>query len=431
MKNIKNYIGQGLIFLVLIPFVFVACNDDEEATGSPKITNVRLTDPETAGMSLTQAPLGATIVVEGVNLGNVTELYMNDEAIDLNPAFVTDKNIIFTISDSIPTLATYPNVPNTIRVIARNGAYAIYDFQTLPPPAVITQISNELAKVGDEITLFGRYFYFVDSVVFPGDVVVTEGITTGANGTWLSVIVPEGFEVAENDRDILVASKSGVSSIGKGTKFSLGEGIVADFDNDGIFSWPQNGAGNWGWGIPNSNIVNTAPGIDPYDGYFGLVNVILAPDYAWANEKVINLANWAGDQIFPTAPAEKYEDNIPIANFAAKMEMAVSTSASIANLEVQIMVFDQDGTELTANVKMANFVKTTDGTWYTVTIPLDKVANNDTKLNRYKDLLKGGGLDDNGVLIHHYRVVIINPHPTEAVPVVLGIDNMRVENTVL
>lgn len=258
---------------------------------------------------------------------------------------------------------------------------------------------------------------------------VTEGITTAANGSWMSVTVPEGFKVTATDRDIQVATKSGVSSAGKGTKFAIGDGIVADFDNDGPFAWPQNGSPDWGWGIPSSNIVNTASGIVPYDGYFGLINMIIPQDYAWANEKLINLADWAGEQIFPTAPAEKFDPEAPIDNFAAKMEMAVSTTASIANLEVQIMVMSKDGLELTANVKMTNFVKATDGSWFTVSIPLDKVANGDAKLVKYGDLLNGGGLDANDVLIHHYRVVIINPHPTDAVPVVLGIDNMRIENT--
>src|SRR5688572_14765236 len=109
MKKIHGLFIYGLM-MIAVSASFISCSDDESP--APVITNVRLTDPATRGIALTEAPLGAVLVIQGRNLGQVTKLLMNDYEIRLIPTLVTNTNIVVQIVDQVPTLATNPGVPN-------------------------------------------------------------------------------------------------------------------------------------------------------------------------------------------------------------------------------------------------------------------------------------------------------------------------------
>ncbi|QEC51366.1 hypothetical protein EDD80_101129 [Anseongella ginsenosidimutans] len=410
----KRYI---LTFITAL-FILVSCEKEEEpiSQGVPFIERVRLSDPATADSSLSSATLGSTLVIVGNNLGSVEAVFINNYRVGVNAAYATNNHLIVSVSDSVPTVATDPDVPNVIKVVNPFGE-AVYQFQVLPPAPVVEQISNQYAGAGEPITLYGKYFYFVDSVLFPGDVYLTGDFASGSGGATLTVTIPPGFDPSGGG-DLIVSTKSGNSQANRATRFYDGDGMVADFDTDGALVWPD----NWGWGIPNANITSTAPGIQPIDGSFGLINMTLPPDWGWANEKVINLVNWGGEQIYPTVPPEKYDPGVPIADFDIRMEVAVSAAASLAGIELQVMYQNENNTELSANVSLTDFVRSTDGKWYTVSVPLNTLTNANSRMSTYDDLLKGNADGQ-----HHLRVVLVNPTPAP-VPVVFAVDNIRVVN---
>lgn len=418
ISNIKNsshsiWVASALLLVLIMG----ACKEEDEiSVGPPTIERVRSTDPTTADSSFTYTTLGSTIAILGNNLLGTQQVYLNDYPLGVNAAYVTNSSVIVTVGDSVPTVATDPNVPNTLKLVNKSGE-AVIEFQTLPPAPQITQVKNQFVKPGDDLTLFGRYFYFVDTVYFPGeDVFVTSGFTTNSGGNTLTVKVPEGIDFAQGSA-VRVVTKSGGSATNRNTQIYADKGMVADFDTNGALEWPW----NWGWGISGEMIKPSQPGINSLEGSFAGMNQPFPANYGWNNDKVINLTNWGGVQIFPEG--EGYEPNTPAANFDIRFEVAVNTSVSIAGLEMQIWFPDANGNELSYNIPMSDFIKTTDGSWYTLSANMTRLTNGSTRLNTYGDFLKGDGS------AKQLRLVVINTTSND-IQAVLGVDNVRVVRAV-
>lgn len=418
MKIIKN-IRSSHSLLVASALVMVlalgACKDEDEINvGPPTIERVRNTDPTTTDSAFTSATLGSTLAIIGNNLLGTQQVYLNDYPLGVNTAYVTNNTVIVTVGDSVPTVATDPNVPNTLRLVNKAGE-AIIEFQTLPPAPLITQVKNQYVKAGDDLTLLGRYFYFVDTVYFPGeDVFVTSGFETNAAGSSLKVKVPEGLDFSEG-QSIRVVTKSGGSATNRNTQIYAGKGMIADFDTNGVLQWPW----GWGWGISGDMIQPSQSGISNLDASFGGMNQAFPANWGWNNDKVINISN--GQQILPVG--EGYEPSTPAASFDIRFEIAVNTTASINGLELQLWYPDINGNELSYNIPISNFVKNTDGSWYTISANLSQLTNGSTRLNTYGDFLAGNY--ENGNIIHQLRLVVNNTTSND-IQAVIGVDNVRV-----
>jgi hypothetical protein len=417
-KNI-NFLKSGQILFLLVGLVIglglVSCDpDDSDGSLPPVIERIRNTDPDTADSAFVSASLGSTLAIIGQNLGTTEAVFLNDYPLGVNPAFVTNNTIIIQVSDSVPTVATNPDVPNKLRVVTQFGE-AIMDFQTLPPAPQILRVKNQFVKPGDELTLTGRYFFFVDTVYFPGeDVFVTSGIETNSSGTSLKVIVPENMDFSDGN-NVAVVTKSGGSSQSRNTQIYDGVGMIADFDTNGALTWPW----DWGWGISGNMIKSSQPGIAALDNNFGGMNMAFPAGFGWSNDKVINLANWGGAQIFPTAPIERYAPSTPAAQFDVRFEMAVNTAESIQGLLLQIWYPSKNG-DLSVDLPITDFVLSTDGTWYTASANLSSLVKGNVRLNTYADFLAGGG---DGV--KQLRLLVVNPTAAD-IKAVVGIDNIRV-----
>ncbi|MFC5623409.1 hypothetical protein SAMN06265367_104113 [Algoriphagus winogradskyi] len=417
-NNIRSSHSVLVASALLMVLALGACTEEDEINvGPPTIERVRNTDPTTADSAFTSATLGSTLAILGNNLLGTQQVYLNDYPLGVNTAYVTNNTVIVTVGDSVPTVATNPNVPNTLRLVNKAGE-AIMEFQTLPPAPQITQVKNQYVKAGDDLTLFGRYFYFVDTVYFPGeDAFVTTGITTNAAGSSLTVKVPDNLDFSEG-QTIRVVTKSGGSATNRNTQIYADRGMVADFDTNGALEWPW----NWGWGISGEMILPSQPGISGLDGNFGGMNQAFPANYGWNNDKVINLTNWGGVQIFPEG--EGYEPSTPATNYDIRFEVAINTTASIAGLEMQIWYPDSQGNELSYNIPLSDFIKTTDGSWHTLSANMTRLTNGSTRLNTYGDFLKGDG---GGV--KQLRLVVINTTSND-IQAVLGVDNVRVVRAV-
>ncbi|PZX54846.1 glycan-binding surface protein [Algoriphagus chordae] len=414
IKNIRSSHSLLVASALVMVLVLGACKDEDEINvGPPTIERVRNTDPTTADSSFTSATLGSTLAILGNNLLGTQQVYLNDYPLGVNTAYVTNSTVIVTVGDSVPTVATDPNVPNTLRLVNKAGE-AIMEFQTLPPAPQVLQVKNQYVKPGDDLTLLGRYFYFIDTVYFPGeDVFVTSGITANSAGSSLTVKVPDNVDFSEG-QSIRVVTKSGGSATNRNTQIYADKGMVADFDTNGALEWPW----NWGWGISGDMIQPSQPGISSLEGSFGGMNQAFPANYGWNNDKVINLANWGGVQIFPEG--DGYEPSTPAANYDIRFEVAINTTVSIAGLEMQIWYPDSQGNELSYNIPMSDFISNTDGSWYTLSANMSRLTNGSTRLNTYGDFLKG---DSGGV--KQLRLVVINTTGND-IQAVLGVDNIRV-----
>jgi len=406
-----------IVASALIMVIFLgACKDEEEiSVGPPSIERVRNTDPNTADSSFTYATLGSTLAIIGNNLLGTQQVYLNDYPVGINTAYVTNNTVIVQVADSVPTVATDPNVSNTLRLVNKSGE-AIIEFQTLPPAPQITQVKNQYVKSGDELSLYGKYFYFVDSVYFPGeDVYVTTGVETNSSGSILKVKVPENMDFSEG-QSIRVVTKSGGSAVNRNTQIYAENGMIADFDTNGVLQWPW----GWGWGISGEMILPSQLGITALEGNFAGMDQAFPAGYGWNNDKVINISN--SQQIFPQG--EGYESNTPATDFDLRFELAVNSEESINGLMMQIWYPDSQGNELSYNIPISDFVTKTDGSWYSLSTNMTRLTNGSTRLSTYGDFLKGDSKGEKQL-----RLVVINT-TSKDITAVLGVDNVRVVRAV-
>lgn len=423
MKKYFLYPNTNNLFILLCIFlssiiIVYSCTKDKNfiqtAGGPPKIERIRLADPTTKDSSLTKAGLGSTIVIVGSNLANAQTVSFNGYKVVVNPAYATDKYLIITISDSVPTLATNPNVPNEIKVTTPLGE-AVYDFQVLPPPPIVDRISNEYAVAGNSITLYGKYYYFIDTVLFPGNVAVTTGFTTSADGGTLTLTVPAGIDFSAADLNVHVKSQSGWSGTGRETKFYSKNGVGMIVDWDTKTTWSPTTPLNSAWGIsedPNK-IVSSWPGITPLSGEFGLINMTIPNGWGWANAKLVAMGNNDGSinggKLYPSTPANLYDPEANLSAFDMKFEMA--TTKPVGDLVVQVWIPG----DFTVTLNLKDFIKSSDGQWYTVSANLGNIAKSDgTKLAKYKDFAAAT----------EGRVIVANPTSND-IPQTMAVDNIR------
>jgi len=399
----------SFLLLLLVAGTLFSCEEEDptapaEAKAAPVIEAVRSMNPAKADSTFKQSTLGSTIVIKGRNLEDTRFISFNGYNASFNTAYASENYVIVRIPEQTPTVATATNVSNKL-VVSNSKGEAVYDFTVLPPAPIIEAMSNEAAKAGDVLTLYGKYFYFVKDVTFPGDVKGTN-VTASADGTTLTVTVPAGVNPAQGS--VVVTSESGKSAANARTQLYSTLGLISNFDNKSFF----------GWGIPGENIVTSAPGITGLDGKFGMVQMAVPGNGGWANARVMHFADYgAGSQILPTTPADNYNANDPIANFEVRMEVAAANT-NLNGIQVQVMIPAADGKEYDAKVDLKNFVRSTDGKWYTVAVPLANLANGTNKYSKYSDALASKQI----------RVAAFNTNAAD-VPVTLGFDNIRIINT--
>ena len=241
-KKLKSRVG----ILLLIPILFlVSC--ERENTDPPHITNIRPVDPEMAGVSLEGAGLEEWIVIQGSGFLSVQEVFFNEYSASVNPVLVTENNIVIQVPAGAPNIGTDPSAPNTVRVVTKYGEDTYSDFIIFAPPAEVQYISNEFASAGDTIILLGRYFFLVDSVIFPDYIPAVE-FTTFPDGSGCQVVVPDGT----GSGPLRVISAGGIGGSVYGANFWDETGMICNFDN--LNTWE-----NWGGVLVNTATDGTFP----------------------------------------------------------------------------------------------------------------------------------------------------------------------------
>lgn len=175
MKKHFRYL-TGVLTL-LLGVILLSCDDEE--SGTPLITNVRVTLKDSA---IVGGQFNLTVAIQGTNLGDVNKVLFNDVEAELNPVYVTNKNIICAVPDDAPTQVT-----NKITVFTTSGASASFDFKVILPEPVVQAVYNEFAKPGATNYVFGNYFYVISKVMVGETEVEIKEITPTA----IEFIMPE------------------------------------------------------------------------------------------------------------------------------------------------------------------------------------------------------------------------------------------------
>jgi hypothetical protein len=267
-QQIKYRAGAGAFGIMLI-ILAAACLlyscDKEESYGIPEITNIRVTDPDLADVSLTGGNLGQMIVIQGRNLSSTIKIYFNDVEALFIPTLVTDNNIIVTIPGDFPT-----EITNQIRVITLGGE-ATYNFIINVPSPVVNDFPLEWVNTGEILHIRGQYFHNVESVVFTGG---AEGTVVDISPTRLQVTVPEGAETGPVT--VNAVAGSGVSK----AWFRDNRNMFIDF-GENFLCW-----GGDDFVVDAANIPASVP-VEPINGNFYYIKKNYAGGTWWIQETVL------------------------------------------------------------------------------------------------------------------------------------------------
>ena len=160
----------------------------KETTGVPTVHFIRYADRDIA---ITQANMEELVCVVGDNLTSVHDIYFNDQAAVLNSSYMTPHTIVVAVPKNMPKEQT-----DKMYLITRDSSVVAYDFKVLPPAPKISGMSNEWAKAGETVSIYGSYLFPPISVEFPGadPVEVTSG-----DGDAVSLVVPAGAMLFDFD----------------------------------------------------------------------------------------------------------------------------------------------------------------------------------------------------------------------------------------
>lgn len=246
----KTYINSITILfnLLLIAIGFTSCLDDKSSSSSSAISveSVYLEDASSSvpDREVTFCRLGQVIRIQGSGFSGLKKLYVNGYSTYFNPVFVTDNNIIFTVSGDTPIMDAADSVRNTIQLV-KDGKEYTYTFDIRSAAPSITSISHTLPAAGDTITIYGSGLTEIDTITFPGDVKVTAGIVSDEDGTYCKVAVPDGL--TEGGSILVHGSNGGAYSP---AYFNRHDCVILNFDGTGS-------QGYWGW-TSTGSMINTS-----------------------------------------------------------------------------------------------------------------------------------------------------------------------------
>lgn len=286
MKLSHKYFKVALSLVLSIAFagMFASCDDQpdeyEPTKGNPTIKYVRSTLPQASDSLLTSAYMESVVCIVGDNLRSIHEIWFNDQKAALNTSYMTDHTVIVAIPGVIPQ-----EVTNKIYFHTTSGNVVDFDFNVLVPQPVISSMSNEWAKAGDEASLIGNYFIDDPNVpleiILPGNVKVEE--ITSISKNQVSFIIPEG---ADTEGPITVKSiyGSGRSSL----YFHDTRGML--FDWDGSHGGLTEG---WGWRSGAALISNSREDVPELDGnYLCFDGTVVGSDSSWPDEDTLSFNYW-------------------------------------------------------------------------------------------------------------------------------------------
>ncbi|MDQ1771063.1 hypothetical protein GQR60_11290 [Labilibaculum sp. A4] len=242
--NKNRWISVAFFSIMLLAMLFTACDDEDLSNGPITISKVYLEDVDSSlpDREVTFARLGQLIRIEGSGFTGLRKVYINGFSSYFNPVYVSENSMLVSVSKNTPTVEAEADVRNTIRM-TNDGNEATFSFEIRSAAPSITSISHTLPLAGETITVNGFGLVEVSKVVFPGNVEVTEGITSDVDGEFFTVVVPDG--VSEEGGSLLIECSNGGAY--SPACFNFKKGVILDFDGNGAHGF---------WGTATSMIMD-------------------------------------------------------------------------------------------------------------------------------------------------------------------------------
>jgi hypothetical protein len=337
--KINKYFNGLIAGVLLSGLALTSCEDQPDAFeltgGTPEILYVRMPYLAQSDSLITEASLQSIICLVGNNLTSIQQLYFNDQKAQLNSSYITDHTLIVQIPAGIPN-----EVSDKLYMINEDKDTTVYDFHVIVPKPIVTAMSCEYAKAGEEVTIYGNYF--IDDPNVPLTVVLPDGqeITEFTNFTQSTITFP--MPVCDTEGSILVNSIYGKTT--SSFKYLDSRGIIFDFDG-------THGGLTGGQGWRAGNVRDDDNSLDGGYLYFGGPSLSGEIGGSWEEDAFcINYwPNGASDALSVAAPQlGKMLENYSLDQLQLKFEVCVPAASSWSSCAMQIM-FTSD-----ANVTMGN-----------------------------------------------------------------------------
>lgn len=386
MKNKLIYTFTALAGMAAAGMM-VSCNEtyaEQDKGATPVIKYARTCNINEADSLVASASLGAHLCFVGDNLGDVQQVWFNDQKAKLNPTMVTSNTIIVDIPNVIPG-----EVTNIARFITSTGIETQYPFEVSVPAPRIDKMSCEYAPAGDVVTLEGAYFADDPNVPIQVSFGSVPAQIKSITQNSLSVVVPEGA----GEDPIVVTSIYGE---GKSSfKYKDTTGMLFDFD------------GITGLGTSQSwharPIISDETSISGNYITLGDGNTLLAGKDAW-DDNNFSFEYWAGSWNTPTDYPSRVGDRLfdivdfsDFNNMSLKFEICIPADKAWQACAMQMIFagtdrvsFGNAGTDIFGNTVAGcnnSYFQTgwarglwtpwtaseayhTDGKWVTVSFPI-------------------------------------------------------------
>ncbi len=234
-----------MLCLAVVAVGFTSCDDDDEASGSSAITVTQIY-LEDADATVTDRPvdfvrLGQTIRIEGSGFKGLKELYINGYETYFNTAYVTNTNMIVSVSTDTPVTDADPEARNTIRFV-KSGTEYVYEFDIRAASPVITSVDNTLPQPGETVTVYGENLQETTLVTLPDGTQVTD-ITNAPEdeeGEWFSFVMPRDVS---SYGALTITCANGTAKTAE--YFNNRTCMVLDFDGtgtQGAWNWSETGS---------------------------------------------------------------------------------------------------------------------------------------------------------------------------------------------
>lgn len=388
MKNINKYAVALLSGIMAVGAVSCEKADYPDryrvADGLPTVYSVRYADRD---VTITGAYYDEIICLLGDNLRSIKELWFNDQQALLNTSYITDNTLIISVPRTPPTVET-----DKIYMINKDKDTVTFDFMVIAPAPRVTSMSNEWAKPGELVTIYGDFFIDkADSpleIAFPGADVPHSDMTFNGSSS-VSFHVPQG--ATEGYVNVTSYSGSGRS------RFQYLDSRNILFDWDGSRGGMATGHG-WRNGVVH------APGEDAWEAidgsylYFGGAEVSGTAGETW-NEDALSFNYWPDpDNGYPELSSlpefAEYIEAYGVAGLQLKFEVLIPASSPWSSCAMQL-IFTSNATVTYNTGNNAYFGNTaqprylwmpwtatgsydTAGQWVTVSAPLSSFTSDQT-----------------------------------------------------
>jgi hypothetical protein len=225
-------------------------------TGTPIIVNVRNTDGEIIDRVFPEQQIN----IVGVNLSNATNIRFQGIAADLSTVVYTDSSTIVQVPANLS--GGDASLVNTISYTTGIGT-GNFSIRIVGPP-IITNVSHEIPKEGEEVYLYGYNFVSVESITFAGVTISSFEESEDGNsvkfvspkltesGT-VTVVTPGGtFTTAFKVNDVAFINAGGL-------------GILGNLEWSDYFGWQW-----WGGSVDLWSSDPNTTGWPPYNAEYGI-----------------------------------------------------------------------------------------------------------------------------------------------------------------